>query len=99
MRIYGGGVLVGLHSCLTFLRGAAAGPFVRGCETESRQTFPTEPVTREAHPYPHRIWLRVAGVVFLLVMASRGEMSLGVRIRVSSRPLHPTVLYFPHRHQ
>ncbi|MQL93931.1 hypothetical protein Taro_026586, partial [Colocasia esculenta] len=27
------------------------------------------------------IWLRVVGVVFLLVMASRGEMSLGVRIR------------------
>ncbi|MQL97941.1 hypothetical protein Taro_030645 [Colocasia esculenta] len=60
--------LVGLHSCLTFSRGAAAGPFVRGCETESRHTllylwflvssvlgeFPTEPVTSEAHPYPHR---------------------------------------------
>ncbi|MQL90825.1 hypothetical protein Taro_023425, partial [Colocasia esculenta] len=29
--------LVGLHSCLTFSRGAAAGPFVRCCETE-RQT-------------------------------------------------------------
>ncbi|MQM14780.1 hypothetical protein Taro_047715 [Colocasia esculenta] len=28
-----------------------------------------------------RIWLRVVGVVFLLVMASRGEMSLSVRIR------------------
>ncbi|MQL89857.1 hypothetical protein Taro_022441 [Colocasia esculenta] len=26
--------LVGLHGCLTFSRGAAAGPFVRGCETE-----------------------------------------------------------------
>ncbi|MQM18827.1 hypothetical protein Taro_051824 [Colocasia esculenta] len=26
--------LVGLHNCLTFPRGAAAGPFVRGCETE-----------------------------------------------------------------
>ncbi|MQL89679.1 hypothetical protein Taro_022258 [Colocasia esculenta] len=26
--------LVGLHSCLTFPRGAAAGPFVRGYETE-----------------------------------------------------------------
>ena len=46
-----------------------------------------------------RIWLHVVGVVFLLVMASRGEMSLGVRIRVSSRPLHPRVLYFLHRHQ
>ncbi|MQL80361.1 hypothetical protein Taro_012809 [Colocasia esculenta] len=45
------------------------------------------------------LWLRVVGVVFLLVMASRGEMSLGVRIRVSSRPLHPRVLYFLHRHQ
>ncbi|MQL70493.1 hypothetical protein Taro_002823 [Colocasia esculenta] len=45
------------------------------------------------------IWLRVVGMVFLLMMASRGEMSLGVRIRVSSRPLHPRVLYFLHRHQ
>ncbi|MQL99803.1 hypothetical protein Taro_032530 [Colocasia esculenta] len=27
------------------------------------------------------IWLRVVGMVFLLVMVSRGEMSLGVRIR------------------
>ncbi|MQL76639.1 hypothetical protein Taro_009030 [Colocasia esculenta] len=27
------------------------------------------------------IWLRVVGVVFLLVKVSRGEMSLGVRIR------------------
>ncbi|MQM23517.1 hypothetical protein Taro_056582 [Colocasia esculenta] len=26
-------------------------------------------------------------------------MSLGVRIRVSSRPQHPRVLCFPHRHQ
>ncbi|MQL95786.1 hypothetical protein Taro_028449 [Colocasia esculenta] len=34
MWFVGCGVLVGLHSCLTFLRGAAAGPFVRGCETE-----------------------------------------------------------------
>ncbi|MQM08338.1 hypothetical protein Taro_041193 [Colocasia esculenta] len=32
------------------------------------------------------------GVVFLLVKVSRGEMSLGVRIRVRSRPQHPTVL-------
>ncbi|MQL68053.1 hypothetical protein Taro_000303, partial [Colocasia esculenta] len=31
-------------------------------------------------------------VVFLLVMASRGEMSLGMRIRVSNRPQHPRVL-------
>ncbi|MQL85312.1 hypothetical protein Taro_017831 [Colocasia esculenta] len=31
--------LVGLQSCLTFSRGAVAGPFVRGCETESRQTL------------------------------------------------------------
>ncbi|MQL71510.1 hypothetical protein Taro_003822 [Colocasia esculenta] len=46
-----------------------------------------------------QIWLRVVGMVFQLVMASRGEMSLGVRIRVSSRPLHPRVLYFLHRHQ
>ncbi|MQL85041.1 hypothetical protein Taro_017556 [Colocasia esculenta] len=45
------------------------------------------------------LWLRVVGVVFLLVMASRGEMGLGVRIRVSSRPQHPRVLYFLHRHQ
>ncbi|MQM18840.1 hypothetical protein Taro_051834 [Colocasia esculenta] len=49
---------------LDLSRGVAAGPFVRGCETESRQTFlvysvlgefPTEPVTSEAHPYPHRL--------------------------------------------
>ncbi|MQL68719.1 hypothetical protein Taro_001021 [Colocasia esculenta] len=45
------------------------------------------------------IWLRVVGMVFLLVKVSRGEMSLGVRIRVSSRPQHPRVLCFPHRHQ
>ncbi|MQL98599.1 hypothetical protein Taro_031311 [Colocasia esculenta] len=38
-------------------------------------------------------------VVFLLVKVSRGEMSLGVRIRVSSRPQHPRVLCFHHRHQ
>ncbi|MQL89081.1 hypothetical protein Taro_021652 [Colocasia esculenta] len=38
--------LVGLHSCLTFLRGAAAGPFVRGCETESRQTKISEMTDR-----------------------------------------------------
>ncbi|MQM18795.1 hypothetical protein Taro_051790 [Colocasia esculenta] len=31
------------------------------------------------------------GVVFLLMKVSRGEMSLGVRIRVSSRPQHPRV--------
>ncbi|MQL96315.1 hypothetical protein Taro_028987 [Colocasia esculenta] len=31
-------------------------------------------------------------------MASRGEMSLGVRSRLSSRPRHLRVLYFPHRH-
>ncbi|MQL71214.1 hypothetical protein Taro_003533 [Colocasia esculenta] len=30
----GGVVLVGLHSCLTYSRGAAVGPFVRDCETE-----------------------------------------------------------------
>ncbi|MQL95976.1 hypothetical protein Taro_028647, partial [Colocasia esculenta] len=35
------------------------------------------------------VWLHVVGVVFLLVRVSRGEMSLGVRIRVSSRPQHP----------
>ncbi|MQL68216.1 hypothetical protein Taro_000472 [Colocasia esculenta] len=46
-------------------------------------------------------WVRlhVVGVVFLLVRVSRGEMSLGVRIRVSSRPQHPRDLCFPHRHQ
>ncbi|MQM06866.1 hypothetical protein Taro_039691 [Colocasia esculenta] len=43
-----GVVLVGLHSFLTFSSGAAAGLFIRGSETKS---FPTEPVTREAHPY------------------------------------------------
>ncbi|MQL69596.1 hypothetical protein Taro_001903 [Colocasia esculenta] len=31
-----------------------------------------------------RIWLHVVGVVFLLVMASRGEMSLSERIRALS---------------
>ncbi|MQL81898.1 hypothetical protein Taro_014367 [Colocasia esculenta] len=46
-----------------------------------------------------RIWLRVVGVVFLLVRVSRGEMSLGVRIKVSSKPQHPRVLCFLHRHQ
>ncbi|MQL75995.1 hypothetical protein Taro_008375, partial [Colocasia esculenta] len=49
------------------------------------------------------IWLRVVGVVvFLLVRASRGEtreLSLDVRSRVSSRPQHPRVLCFLHRHQ
>ncbi|MQL75011.1 hypothetical protein Taro_007386 [Colocasia esculenta] len=40
------------------------------------------------------IWLRVVGVVFLLMKVSRGEMNLGVRIRVSSRPQHPRVLCF-----
>ncbi|MQM18193.1 hypothetical protein Taro_051180 [Colocasia esculenta] len=44
-------------------------------------------------------WLHVVGVVFLLVRVSRGEMSLGMRIRVSSRPQPPKVLCFPHRHQ
>ncbi|MQM11406.1 hypothetical protein Taro_044315 [Colocasia esculenta] len=50
-------------------------------------------------PRSGRVWLHVVGVVFLLVRVSRGEMSLGVRIRVSSRPQHPRVLCFPHRHQ
>ncbi|MQM07633.1 hypothetical protein Taro_040474 [Colocasia esculenta] len=48
------------------------------------------------------LWLRVVGMVFLLVRVSRGEkreLSLGVRIRVSSRPQHPRVLCFPHRHR
>ncbi|MQL99670.1 hypothetical protein Taro_032397 [Colocasia esculenta] len=41
------------------------------------------------------IWLHTVDVVvYLLVMASRGEMSLGVRTRVSSRPQHPRVLCF-----
>ncbi|MQL93250.1 hypothetical protein Taro_025891 [Colocasia esculenta] len=31
----------------------------------------------------------MVGVVFLLVRVSRGEMSLGVRIRLSNRPQHP----------
>ncbi|MQM17444.1 hypothetical protein Taro_050415 [Colocasia esculenta] len=45
-------------------------------------------------------WLREVGVVvYLLVMASRGEMSLGVRSRLSSRPRHLGVLYFPHHRQ
>ncbi|MQM17693.1 hypothetical protein Taro_050669, partial [Colocasia esculenta] len=43
-----GVVLVGLHSFLGCSSGAAAGPFVRGYETES---FSIKPVTREAHPY------------------------------------------------
>ncbi|MQL97190.1 hypothetical protein Taro_029876 [Colocasia esculenta] len=43
-----GVVVVGLHSSLVGCGGAAAGPFVRGCEAES---FPTESVTREAYPY------------------------------------------------
>ncbi|MQL96654.1 hypothetical protein Taro_029334 [Colocasia esculenta] len=55
--------------------------------------------TQKIPKIPFRLWLRVVGVVFLLVMASRGEMSVGVRIRVSSRPLHPRVLYFLHRHR
>ncbi|MQM01310.1 hypothetical protein Taro_034064 [Colocasia esculenta] len=45
-------MLVGLHSFLTCSGGVAARPFVCGCETESFWgSFPTEPVTREAHPY------------------------------------------------
>ncbi|MQL84126.1 hypothetical protein Taro_016629 [Colocasia esculenta] len=42
-----------------------------------------------------RLWLLEVGMVFLLVGMSRGErreLSLGVRIRVSSRPQHPRVL-------
>ncbi|MQM11222.1 hypothetical protein Taro_044127 [Colocasia esculenta] len=49
-----------------------------------------------------RLWLREVGVVFLLVRVSRGErrrLSLGVRIRVSSRPQHPRVLCYLHHHQ
>ncbi|MQM00834.1 hypothetical protein Taro_033575 [Colocasia esculenta] len=46
------------------------------------------------------IWLHAVDVaVYLLVMASRGEMSLGVRTRVSSRPQHPRVLCFLLHHQ
>ncbi|MQM09836.1 hypothetical protein Taro_042715 [Colocasia esculenta] len=40
----------------------------------------------------------MVGVVFLLVRVSRGEMSLGVRIRVSNRPQHPRVLPIPRLH-
>ncbi|MQL98727.1 hypothetical protein Taro_031439 [Colocasia esculenta] len=52
----GCGGLVGLHSSLYLFSGAAAGPFVRGCETERWScvffgSFPTDPVTHEAHPY------------------------------------------------
>ncbi|MQL84693.1 hypothetical protein Taro_017205 [Colocasia esculenta] len=56
-------------------------------------------IKRNTGTDPSRIWLRGVGVVFLLVRVSRGEMSLGVRIRVSSRPQHTKVLCFPHRHQ
>ncbi|MQM15310.1 hypothetical protein Taro_048252, partial [Colocasia esculenta] len=38
------------------------------------------------------LWLREVGMVFLLVRVSRGEkreLSLGMRIRVNSRPQHP----------
>ncbi|MQM19177.1 hypothetical protein Taro_052177 [Colocasia esculenta] len=35
------------------------------------------------------IWLHVVGVVSLLMRVSRGEMSLSVRIRMSSTPQHP----------
>ncbi|MQM04853.1 hypothetical protein Taro_037657 [Colocasia esculenta] len=51
--------------------------------------FPPAPVLETP---VQRVWLRVVGVVFLLMWVSRGEMSLGVRIRVSSRPQHPSVL-------
>ncbi|MQL83588.1 hypothetical protein Taro_016087, partial [Colocasia esculenta] len=37
--------LVGLHSCLTFSRGAAAGPFVRGCETERSMSSDLDTLT------------------------------------------------------
>ncbi|MQM23103.1 hypothetical protein Taro_056165 [Colocasia esculenta] len=46
------------------------------------------------------IWLHAVDVVvYLLVMASGGEMSQGVRTRVSSRPQHPRVLCFLLHHQ
>ncbi|MQL97002.1 hypothetical protein Taro_029687 [Colocasia esculenta] len=48
-------VLVGLHSCLSCSCGAAAGPSVCGCEPES---YPTEPVTCEAHPYSQQVKAR-----------------------------------------
>ncbi|MQM16418.1 hypothetical protein Taro_049375, partial [Colocasia esculenta] len=41
------------------------------------------------------LWLHVVDVVFLLVRESRGEMSLGVRIRENSRLQHPRVLSEP----
>ncbi|MQL87388.1 hypothetical protein Taro_019929 [Colocasia esculenta] len=44
------------------------------------------------------VWLHVVGVVSLLMKVSRGEMSLGMRIMVSSRSQNPRVLPIPRLH-
>ncbi|MQM01016.1 hypothetical protein Taro_033765 [Colocasia esculenta] len=74
-------VLVGLHSCLTCSRGAAARPSVRGCEAESFWgSFPTEPVTFEAHPYTLQVKERMR-FLYRLPVQSRVSAVLGRRFQ------------------
>ncbi|MQL68198.1 hypothetical protein Taro_000450 [Colocasia esculenta] len=53
----------------------------KGTHTETSADISTSSEEIVRSDSERELWLRVVGVVFLLVMASRGEMSLGVRIR------------------
>ncbi|MQM17465.1 hypothetical protein Taro_050438 [Colocasia esculenta] len=78
-----GVVFLGLQSFLAYCGGAIAGPFVRGYEAESLVlygfwgSFPTEPVTCEAHPYPFQV-RESRRLLFLHLVRSRTIAKLGL---------------------